>query len=273
MGKKNEKYNNPEWIGQKFGRLTVLEAVKVKKEGSTAHWEWICECECGNVVTALPGALVRGTKRSCGCLFHETAVKKCKARANKYPKEENKKLSWKYYAIKKRCYNPKADNYPRYGGRGIKMCDEWLAEFDNFAEWAYSHGYKEGLTIERIDPNGDYCPDNCTFVTLEEQARNKRNTFWVEYHGERMSLAELCERTGKEYHMVLYRIQDMGWSADDAIDIPSAKERYTLAEKCREHGLPYSVVKDRIHKLGWDEERALTTPARHMERKKGQVSQ
>lgn len=273
MGKKNEKYNNPEWIGQKFGRLTVLEAVKVKKEGRSAHWEWICKCDCGNVVYAVPSALVRGTRQSCGCLFHEKAVQQCKDRAHKYPKSENEALYWKYHAMKSRCYNPKSNNYHRYGGRGIVVCPEWLESFDNFAEWSYANGYEEGLTIERIDPNGNYCPENCTFITMEEQARNKRNTIWVTYHGERIQLAKLCEREGKDYFMILYRIQDMGWSADDAIDIPSAKERYTLADKCREHGLPYSVVKDRIHKLGWDEERALTTPARHMERKKGQVSQ
>ena len=186
---------------------------------------------------------------------------------------ENKGLYSKYGAMKSRCLRKSHAKYKDYGGRGITICDEWLDKdtgFDAFADWALSHGYQDDLSIDRIDVDGNYCPENCRWATNKEQARNKQNTIWVDYHGERVTLAKLCEDKGKDYHMVLYRLQYMGMNADEAIDTPSAKERYTLADKCREHGLPYGVVKDRIHKLGWDEERALNTPARKMNRKRAE---
>ena len=97
---------------------------------------------------------------------------------NKYNTTVHRKLWWKYTAMKRRCNSRDYSRYEDYGGRGIKVCDEWNSSFDAFAEWAYTHGYKDGLTLERIDVDGGYCPENCTFITLEEQAKNKRNTIY-----------------------------------------------------------------------------------------------
>ena len=187
--------------------------------------------------------------------------------ANKYKIAEHKKLWWKYCAIKARCYNPKAQNYDRYGKRGIRMCQEWLEGFDNFADWAYSHGYKDGLTIERKDVDGDYCPENCSFITIEEQARNKRNTFWVKYKGEKMSLAELCERLNLNYQTIHDRLTERGMTLEEAIETPKRINVTEFARKCHEHNLPIKTVRDRIRKLGWDEERAFNTPARVCKRR------
>ena len=266
----NAKYNKPEWIGQKFGRLTVKKAVKANSGTHRSHWEWVCKCDCGKEVTAVPASIVLGTTRSCGCYAHELISKLGKQSAHKYPTYQYKQLWWKYNAMKTRCNNSDSPRYADYGGRGIKVCEEWNNSFDAFVEWALSHGYEEGLTIERLDVDGDYCPENCIFITLEEQAKNKRNTIWVNYDGKRVRLIELCEKKGMPYRTVKRRIK-RGWSVEDAIEKPTKVE--TLADKCREYGISYTVVSDRINKLGWDEERALTTPARHMERKKGQVSQ
>lgn len=257
MRGQNAKYNNPEWIGQKFGRLTVLEVVHVHE-----NWEWRCICDCGNEVLIKPAGIFHGKTQSCGCLAREKAIALCKSRMHKHPTTIHKKLWWKYTSIKRRCNNPNFSRYADYGGRGIKICDEWNDSFDAFAEWAYANGYEDGLTIERIDVNGNYCPENCIFITMEEQAKNKRNTIWVDYNGERIQLRELCRREGKNYDMIKYRIEDMGWSIERAIQEPSSKEKYSLAQKCRDHNIPFEVVKDRINKLGWDEERALTTPVR-----------
>lgn len=186
---------------------------------------------------------------------------------HRYKPREHKNLWLKYCVMKRRCYSKKFIKYPDYGGRGIKICDEWLESFDNFAEWAYANGYKPGLTIERKDVNGNYCPENCTFIPIGDQAKNKRNTIWVDYEGERIQLSILCKRENVNYDMVRYRMNDMGWTAEKAIKEPSAKERVSLAEKCRQHNISRSIVKDRINKLGWNEERALTTPPRHCRRK------
>lgn len=263
----NAIYNNPEWIGKKFGRLTVADIIRVKSEKQGSHWEWKCKCDCGRNITVVPNSIVKGKNRSCGCLSRERLVEYSKSREHKYKTSENKKLWWKYSTIKRRCYNKDFARYEDYGGRGIKMCDEWLQNFDNFVEWAYANGYKDGLTIERRDVNGDYCPENCTFITLEEQARNKRNTIWVTYNGERIQLKKLCERENVNYHMIKYRIKEMGWPIEKAISEPSSKDMITLADKCRPYNIPRKIVYDRINKLGWDEERALTTPVRHCKKR------
>lgn len=176
-----------------------------------------------------------------------------------HKKKDNKSLWGRWHGIKKRCLNERDARYHQYGGRGIKVCDEWLESFDNFADWALSHGYKEHLTLERIDVDGDYCPENCKWITLQEQAFNKRDTKWVDYKGEHVQLKVLCERLGVTYDTVHDRIYRRGWSVEDAIEKPSAQHN-SLMSKCRERGISYGTVRDRINKLGWSEEEALNTP-------------
>ena len=176
-----------------------------------------------------------------------------------HKKKDHLSLWYRWHGIKKRCLNPTDARYHQYGGRGIKVCDEWLASFDNFAEWALSHGYSEGLTIERIDVNGDYCPENCKWITLQEQSFNKRDTIWVDYRGEHIQLKILCERLGVCYDTVHNRIRKMGWSVEKAVSTPSLQTD-SLMSKCEERGLKYSTVRDRIVKLGWSEEEALSIP-------------
>lgn len=174
--------------------------------------------------------------------------------------EDHKSLWSRWNGIKRRCSNENDERYHQYGGRGIKVCEEWLVSFDNFAEWALSHGYTDDLTLERIDVNGDYCPENCKWITLQEQAFNKRGTKWVEYKGERIQLMILCERLGVNYDTVHDRIYKRGWSVEDALEKPSAQCN-SLLGKCREKGINYATVRDRILKFGWSEERALNTPS------------
>lgn len=178
----------------------------------------------------------------------------------KHKRAEYKSLWYRWHGIKKRCLNVNNERYHQYGGRGIKICEEWLASFDNFAEWALNNGYSEELTIERIDVNGDYCPENCKWVTLQEQSRNKRDTKWVDYKGEHIQLIKLCEREKVCYDTVHDRIYKRGWSVEKAINEPSHREN-SLMSKCREKGINYATVRDRIYKFGWSEERALNTPS------------
>ena len=177
----------------------------------------------------------------------------------KHQKKDNLSLWYRWHGIKRRCLNENDERYHQYGGRGIKVCSEWLESFDNFAEWALSHGYAENLTLERIDVNGDYCPENCKWITLREQAFNKRDTKWVDYNGEHIQLKILCERLGVTYDTVHDRLYKRGWSIGDAIEKPSLQNN-SLMSKCREKGINYGTVRDRIFKLGWSEERALNAP-------------
>lgn len=154
--------------------------------------------------------------------------------------------------MRKRC-----KHHPRYAGRGIKMCDEW-SDYTVFRDWALSHGYSDDLTIERVNVNGDYCPENCTWIPLSEQARNRRTTRLVEYKGETMSLAKACEMANMPYKQVFDRITRHGWSIEKALETP-IKRKSELHKKCDELGLNYYTVYNRI-RSGWSEEEALNTP-------------
>ena len=167
-----------------------------------------------------------------------------------------------------RC-NPEHVSSKNYGERGISVCEEWR-DYEKFAEWAKNNGYSEGLSIERKDVNGDYCPQNCEWIDVKKQARNRRSTFWVEWEGKRMSLAEAVEMSGLPYKEVHYRIKRCGWSIEDALTKPLCDPHMQseLHKKCDELGLDYHVIYNRIHVYGWDEERALTTPIKHNRRRK-----
>lgn len=180
---------------------------------------------------------------------------------NKYNRKKYKRLYKTYHSMKRRCYNDREKRYKDYGGRGIKICDEWLQSFDNFAEWALNNGYADNLTIDRINVDGNYEPSNCRWITLKEQRRNCRNTRWVEYNGEKIQLFTLCERLGLSYDTTHDRIYKRGWELERALTEPSQLVT-SFAKKCREHGINPITAKDRIVKLGWTEEEALNTPTK-----------
>jgi hypothetical protein len=146
----------------------------------------------------------------------------------------------------------------QYAGRGIKVCEEW-SNYENFAKWARENGFREDLSIERIDVNGDYCPDNCKWIPIEKQARNRTTTKWVEFEGKRMSLAEAAEIVGLPYKQVHFRLKH-GWSLEEALYVPLQKGRSDLRKKCDKLGMKYSVVCNRIYTYGWTEEEALSIP-------------
>lgn len=244
-------------IGERYGRLTVTGIVWDEKR---KRWAWECKCDCGKSKIILPSHLKRGLTRSCGCLHDEIVA--TKAIKYKHKTKDNKALYSILHGMMRRCNNENDARYKDYGGRGIKICDEWdnLKDgFDNFCDWSYSNGYEDGLTIERIDVNGDYCPANCKWITIKEQAQNTRKTKWVDYKGERIQLKKLCDRLGVTYDTVHNRIYTLGWNIEKAVETPSQREN-SFQSKCREHGINCETVRDRINKLGWTEEEALNTP-------------
>lgn len=155
-------------IGKKYGRLTVIACTGVSRWGES---QYLFQCDCGNQLIASGGNIFRGKQKSCGCLQKENGVKRGKTSAKHGLYKTRPYRIW--CGMKRRCYTPSVHNFNNYGGRGIKVCNEWQ-EFIPFYEWAMSNGYKEDLTLDRIDVNGNYEPSNCRWTTWSEQAKNKR---------------------------------------------------------------------------------------------------
>ena len=197
-------------IGQRFERLIVTS----RAESKFGKRRWNCECDCGNKVVVFSQDLRRGHTKSCGCLARELAS----MRSAKH-QQTGTRLYKIWHNMKQRCENPNNKSYQNYGARGIFICAEWN-DFEPFYRWAISHGYNESLTIERIDNNGPYCPENCEWANLKRQARNKRNV--PLYHGK--SLAEWAEITGLPYERMRGRLR-RGLTWEKVIDIKGIKRQ------------------------------------------------
>ena len=151
--------------GKQFGRLKVIE----RAETVNKRTKWLCECDCGNEIIAEAYNLKSGHTQSCGCLQSEAAS--C---ANKTHGMTRTRLYRIWNCMHNRCYRKSYHAFKHYGGRGIVVCDEWLHDFQAFYDWAIANGYKDDLSIDRIDPNKNYSPDNCRWATMAEQNKNKR---------------------------------------------------------------------------------------------------
>lgn len=198
--------------GQTFGRLTVIEVTNKRKHGSVV---WTCLCQCGNTVEVTSNCLIRGKTKSCGCYKIESRKNNCRKTFLTHGQTKTK-LYGVWQGMKRRCYCPTDKSYKNYGGRGIHLHESWL-NFENFREWSIQNGYKEGLTIERIDVNKNYEPSNCTWIPLKRQARNRRTTHYLSYNGETFSITEWAEKTGIPRKTISQRINNYGWSVDKAL--------------------------------------------------------
>lgn len=191
--------------GQKFGRLTALE--KVSFSGAA---KWKCLCECGNTVVVLGRSLSFGNTKSCGCLNKDVHIKHGGSYDALYATWNN---------MINRCENPNNSIYKYYGERGISVCNQWK-DFNNFKQWANITKLNDNLTLDRIDVNGDYCPENCRWVSKKVQANNRRSNLLFTKDNETHTLAEWCELLQLPYDTIQQRITRFKWSFEQAISTP-----------------------------------------------------
>lgn len=209
--------------GQRFGRLLIIERNGSNKNGRAM---WRCRCDCGEEVTILGSMLINGKAMSCGCLRRERSREALTKIATKHGGKYDR-LYNVWVGMKKRCYLPSNSSYYNYGARGITVCDEWLNDYQAFKEWAYKNGYEDDAekykcTLDRIDSNGIYCPDNCRWVDALQQANNRRDNVKIRLGNEIHTVPEWSRITGISTSAIRWRI-DSGWSADRILSEPVRK--------------------------------------------------
>ena len=205
--------NKEDYIGLRYGRLVIISW-----EGKRGYHTYVkCKCDCGNTKSIRLYRLETGETKSCGCirkeLFEET-----RKDLTIHGKSDTR-LHSIYKSMKARCYSVKHISYSNYGGKGIEICDEWLEDFMNFYNWAHNNGYKDNLTIDRIDSKGNYEPNNCRWATSKEQANNTSRNINITYQGETKTLKQWSEHLGINYYTLLRRYNS-GWNAEDMLTKP-----------------------------------------------------
>lgn len=202
--------------GQKFGRLTVLHADgRIRSEVA-----WVCRCECGAVVRTTKNHMSSGNTQSCGCLAKENSSARAVVHGRyKAPSGSYKVAAfacWK--AILKRCLDEQSEDWPRYGGVGITVCEQWMS-FENFLADMGDRPSKKH-TVDRIDGTKGYEPGNCRWATRRQQSDNRTVTVWVEHDGQKRSIREWSELTGLNYATIKSRIAS-GWDVGRALTEPT----------------------------------------------------
>lgn len=236
--------------GKHFGELEVLRSARsdecTSAQRGSRDSKWLCECSCGRVLVVLRGNLTTGHTRSCGCTRKTTSM------LDPSDALAAKQLRSAWTNIKQRCYNPAADSYPYYGGRGIGVDAQWKDDFTAFRDWALRNGFRHGLSLDRHDPNKDYGPDNCRWLTQLEQQSNKRNSRTCKSG---KSLRSECLERGLRYTTVLARVQSGNYTPDEAMDAVISNQ-YFYGGK---------TMKSWCDKLGINEPRVKTRMSRHNE--------
>lgn len=225
---KHNLYNINDFIGKRFGKLVVLYESEPIKEGSDGRLRpaVLCKCDCGNEKVVRIMCLKRGSCVSCGCEAREKASK----RLFKHGMTHTRLFSiWK--SMKDRCYKTSSISYKNYGGKGIIICDEWKNEFINFCNWATANGYQDGLTIDRINNDGNYEPSNCRWATYKQQSRNRRNNHLLTLNEETKTIVEWSEIVGIKADTIWRRIRN-GMSIEKALTMPLQVNKSNRKKLC-----------------------------------------
>lgn len=203
--------------GKQFNYLKVIEKHR-EPIGKQIYWN--CECCCGKTIIVNTRDLTHEKIKSCGCMKRYIQSEKKKTHGM-----SNTRIFGIWSGMKNRCYIPSSSNYEIYGGRGITVCQEWLYDFMSFYNWAMENGYSDGLTIDRIDPNGNYCPENCRWATIKEQSNNRRNNRFLTAFGETHTVSEWSDISGIGRRVIETRIDDLHWNTEKALTVPVRKTR------------------------------------------------
>ena len=195
-------------IGKKFGLLTVKSFLGYKNRRPF----YLVVCDCGKEKEVCYWELVRGDTKSCGCLHKKLLSERAKTHG-----DSKTRLYKIWLGIKKRCLDKNSTTFMYYGGRGINLCDDWL-DYSSFKKWSLENCYKENLSIDRIDNNGNYTPKNCRWVDKKEQANNRRTNHFLEYKGEKRSMMDWCRKLGLNYNKVRSRINSYHWTVEEAFE-------------------------------------------------------
>lgn len=223
-------------IGDKFGKLTIVKEVAPNVTPcGTIQRKFLCKCECGNEVLRSLQTLTKGAKSSCGCTSYQIGEQN-----KKYEKGTTKSFLYSTWnGMRQRCNNPNSSSYRRYGGRGISVCKEWNDNFLAFEKWAKENGAKKELTIDRIDNDGNYCPENCRWVDAIAQANNKRSNRVLEYNGESHTIMEWSRITGVQEGTIRSRLDKYGCSIGQALGLEEydGSPSHTLEYKGVSHNI------------------------------------
>lgn len=215
--------------GRRFGMLVALEYAGQKHRRRTY---WKCQCDCGNIAIVQTVHLKSGHTSSCGCKMD--IIHKNIAKVNYVNGLSQDRIGRIYHNMINRCRNSKMPMYKYYGALGITFCDEWEPlknGFKNFCDWAFQNGYSEKLTLDRIDPNGNYEPSNCRWVDLYVQANNKRKTKRYSYKGEELTISEISRKYNIGYFSLYSRVERLGWDIKKAVETPIVLGRNQFSEK------------------------------------------
>ena len=199
-------------MNKTFGNLEVVDLSSKLRKGPNLKPLYICKCKCGKMIEVPQYELLSGHKKSCGCLHI------------KHHFSHRERLYQTWINMRRRCNNSKNKRWYCYGGKGIKVCIEW-DEYLSFRNWALSNGYKDNLTIDRIDVNGDYYPENCRWVDAKTQANNMTRNVHFDFNGELLTKSQLAERLGLSYSALQHRL-DRGWIMERIIIQPQRSRKY-----------------------------------------------
>ena len=230
-------------IGKKFNKLTVIEECKERTKNGTKIYK--CLCDCGNYTNVIGTQLRNGKTKSCGCLRVTIS-----GQNHATHRKTHTRLYNIYKGMVRRCYNKNDKDYKHYGEREIKMCDEWLNDFMAFYNWSMSHGYNDNLTIDRIDVNGNYEPNNCRWATQYEQQTNRSDNLIVYYNNKKQTITKWIKELNlkNSYSTIRKRLVNYGYDVHDAFYAP--KYEYRGKEKVIENKLRKWLASKGIYAFG-----------------------
>lgn len=218
------KIDIDDYLGKKFGKLTILKEVERTYCGKIPSRNVLCKCDCGKEYTVSFTSVRKGHTKSCGCATSEFVSKSKIKHGLRLGENGNKTVIYETWShMKARCNNPNNKDYQHYGGRGIKVCDRWMESVKNFLEDMGERPNKD-YSIERVDVNGDYCPENCIWIHKKLQNRNTRSSKFIKYNGRELLLAEWCRELNLNYLMMRHRITDLKMDFEEALKYPQGKK-------------------------------------------------